>query len=156
MTETSDLPLPPDPLPETATEGMAAGLAVDGPRVGLVADTPADDDGLAGTRAVLDEAEVLHETRVASSLLEPDVVLAFARSARAQGLRVLVAAAGPGSALPGLLAAHTDLPVVAVPLRRADGRPGHVGDEPEGVPVAAVGPGAARNAGHLAVRILGA
>ena len=64
----------------------------------------------------LDERGILHEIRVMSAHREPDVVAEYARNARMRGLRVLIAGAGLSAALPGVVAAHTDLPVIGVPL----------------------------------------
>jgi 5-(carboxyamino)imidazole ribonucleotide mutase len=113
----------------------------------------------------LDELEargIAYELDVRSAHRAPDAVADYARSARERGLRVLIAGAGLAAALPGVLAAHTDLPVIGVPLRSSlsvmDGLDAllSIVQMPPGVPVAAVGVDNARNAAVLAARILGA
>jgi len=86
----------------------------------------------------------------------------YARTARGRGLRVLIAGAGLAAALPGVVAAHTDLPVIGVPLRSSLSVGGgldallSIVQMPPGVPVACVGVDNAKNAAVLAARILGA
>ncbi len=93
---------------------------------------------------------------------DPDAVAEYARAARGRGLRVLIAGAGLAAALPGVVAAHTDLPVIGVPLRSSmsvlDGLDAllSIVQMPPGVPVACVGVDNAKNAAVLAARILGA
>src|SRR4029078_4572312 len=92
---------------------------------------------------------------------QPAAVPDYARSARERGLRVLICGAGLAAALPGAVAAHTDLPVIGVPLESSlsvlDGLGAllAIAQMPPGVPVAAVGVDNAKNAAHLAARILG-
>ena len=91
---------------------------------------------------------------------QPDAVAEYAKSARGRGLRVLIAGAGMSAALPGVLAAQTDLPVIGVPLRSSksllDGLDAllAIAQMPPGVPVACVSVDGARNAALLAARIL--
>ena len=108
----------------------------------------------------LEERGILHEMRVMSAHREPDVVAEYAKNARMRGLRVIIAGAGISAALPGAVAAHTDLPVIGVPL---SGRLTAAGgldailsivQMPPGVPVACVGLDNARNAAILAAQIL--
>jgi len=102
------------------------------------------------------------ELEVRSAHRQPDAVAEYARGARSRGLRVLIAGAGLAAALPGVVAAHTDLPVVGVPLRSSksvlDGLDAllSIVQMPPGVPVACVGVDNARNAAVLAARIIGA
>ena len=101
-----------------------------------------------------------YELDVRSAHRNPDAVAEYARTARERGLRVIVAGAGLAAALPGVVAAHTDLPVIGVPLRSSlsvlDGLDAllSIAQLPPGVPVACVGVDNARNAALLAVRIL--
>ena len=101
-----------------------------------------------------------HEFEVRSAHRNPDAVAEYARTARERGIRVLIAGAGLAAALPGAVAAHTDLPVIGVPLRSEksvlDGLDAllSITQMPPGVPVAAVGVDSARNAAVLAQRIL--
>jgi phosphoribosylaminoimidazole carboxylase PurE protein len=102
-----------------------------------------------------------HELEVRSAHRNPDAVADYARTARERGLRVVIAGAGLAAALPGVVAAHTDLPVIGVPLRSEksvlDGLDALISitQLPPGVPVAAVGVDSAKNAAILARRILG-
>jgi phosphoribosylaminoimidazole carboxylase PurE protein len=110
----------------------------------------------------LAELGISHELEVRSAHREPDAVAEYSRGARGRGIRVLIAGAGLAAALPGAVAAHTDLPVIGVPLRSEksvlDGLDAllSITQMPPGVPVAAVGVDSARNAAVLAARILGA
>jgi 5-(carboxyamino)imidazole ribonucleotide mutase len=111
---------------------------------------------------VLDEKGIGWEFDVRSAHRNPDAVAEYARGARERGLRVLICGAGLAAALPGAVAAHTDLPVIGVPLKSSlsvlDGLDAllAIAQMPPGVPVATVGVDNAKNAGHLAARILGA
>jgi phosphoribosylaminoimidazole carboxylase PurE protein len=93
---------------------------------------------------------------------EPDVVLDYARNAKMRGLTVIIAGAGLSAALPGVIAAHTDLPVIGVPLTSKNSAAGGLdailstAQMPPGVPVACVGLNSARNAAVLAARIIDA
>ena len=166
----SDPTLPVDPLPETATTGLGeltetevAALeqsAEDGPRVAILMGSQSDVEVMAGAEDVLRQAEVPFEVRVMSAHREPEVVADYCRNARVRGLRVLIAGAGLSAALPGVAAAHTDLPVIGVPLTSALTAAGgldailSIVQMPPGVPVAAVGLDNPRNAAHLAARII--
>lgn len=108
----------------------------------------------------LDARGIAHELDVRSAHRAPDAVAEYARTARERGLRVLICGAGLAAALPGVVAAHTDLPVIGVPLRSSlsvlDGLDAllSIAQMPPGVPVACVGVDNARNAAALAARIL--
>lgn len=107
---------------------------------------------------VLEEAGVEVRVEVSSAHREPDRTAELARSARSEGHRVVICGAGLSAALPGTVAAHTDLPVIGVPIDAALGGLDALLSTvqmPPGVPVAAVGIDNARNAAHLALRILG-
>jgi 5-(carboxyamino)imidazole ribonucleotide mutase len=140
-------------ITETEVETQFDELDVDAPRVGIIM-------AMEGAHKPLDEAGIRHETRVMSAHRDPDVVADYCRNARMRGLRVIIAGAGLSAALPGVAAAHTDLPVIGVPLSgRLTAAGGldailSVVQMPPGVPVAAVGLDNAKNAGALAVRIL--
>jgi 5-(carboxyamino)imidazole ribonucleotide mutase len=108
------------------------------------------------------ERGIRSETRVMSAHRQPDVVADYARNAKLRGLRVIIAGAGLSAALPGVVAAHTDLPVIGVPLTSRTSIAGgldallSIAQMPPGVPVACVGVDNARNAAVLAARILNA
>ena len=107
----------------------------------------------------LDEFDVAHEVRVVSAHRTPEAMLAYGREAHGRGLRVIIAGAGGAAHLPGMVASVTTLPVIGVPvpLRHLDGLDSllSIVQMPAGIPVATVSVDGARNAGLLAVRILG-
>jgi len=107
---------------------------------------------------VLAEFGIGYEVSVASAHRTPDKVAEFARSAADRGIAVIIAGAGMAAALPGVLAAHTPLPVIGVPLSGSalGGTDAlySIVQMPPGVPVATVGIDAAGNAALLAVQIL--
>jgi len=108
---------------------------------------------------VLTEFGVAHEVRIVSAHRTPDVMYDYARTAAGRGVHVIIAAAGGAAALPGMTASMTPLPVIGVPVPLAtlDGLDSllSIVQMPGGVPVATVAIGNAKNAGLLAVRILG-
>jgi 5-(carboxyamino)imidazole ribonucleotide mutase len=131
------------------------------PLVGVVVGSESDRERMQPALDELDARGIPHEFEVRSAHRQPDAVADYARSARDRGLRVLIAGAGLAAALPGVLAAHTDLPVIGVPLRSSksvlDGLDALISivQMPPGVPVACVGVDNAKNAAVLAARILG-
>src|SRR5499425_2740811 len=133
----------------------------DGPLVGILVGSESDRERMQGATALLDETDVGYEFEVRSAHRTPDAVAEYARSARERGLRVLICGAGLAAALPGVVAGHTDLPVIGVPLRSSksvlDGLDAllSIVQMPPGVPVATVGVDNAKNAAVLAARILG-
>src|SRR6476619_5511672 len=110
--------------------------------------------------AELEERGISFEVQVMSAHRSPDLVATYAKEARSRGLRVIIAGAGLSAALPGVVAAHTELPVIGVPLSSSTSVAGgldallSVAQMPPGVPVACVGVDNARNAAVLAARIL--
>lgn len=109
---------------------------------------------------VLTDFEIAHEVEVVSAHRTPDKLIRYGREARARGLRVIIAGAGGAAHLPGMLASVTALPVIGVPVQLAtlDGLDSllSIVQMPAGIPVATVSINGAKNAGLLAVRILGA
>ena len=107
----------------------------------------------------LAEFDIPTEVRVVSAHRTPEVMFDYARGAADRGIEVIIAGAGGAAHLPGMVAAATPLPVIGVPvpLARLDGLDSllSIVQMPAGVPVATVSIGGARNAGLLAVRILG-
>ena len=130
--------------------------------VGILVGSESDRERMQGAFDTLEREGVTYEFDVRSAHRTPDAVAEYARTARGRGLRVLICGAGLSAALPGAVAAHTDLPVIGVPLKSSlsvlDGLDAllAIAQMPPGVPVAAVGLDNPRNAAHLAVRILGA
>ena len=158
MTEQTQ-PTTAEPLTETQTADLEE-LAEGAPRVGIIMGSKSDMEQMEKAGKVLEEAGVRHEIRVMSAHRDPDVVADYCRNARMRGLRVIIAGAGISAALPGVAAAHTDLPVIGVPLTSALTAAGgldailSIVQMPPGVPVGAVGLDNPRNAAHLALRIL--
>jgi len=136
-------------------------VLADGPLVGILVGSESDRERMKAAVDELEERGIPHEFEVRSAHRQPDAVAEYARSARERGLRVLICGAGLAAALPGVVAAHTDLPVIGVPLRSSksvlDGRDAvlSIVQMPPGVPVATVGVDNAKNAAVLAARILG-
>jgi len=131
----------------------------DQPLVGVIMGSDSDWSTMAAAAAALVEFGVAHEVHVVSAHRTPRGMLDYAESAASRGLRVIIAGAGGAAHLPGMVASITPLPVIGVPvpLKYLDGLDSllSIVQMPAGVPVATVGVGAARNAGLLAVRILG-
>ncbi|WP_241004266.1 5-(carboxyamino)imidazole ribonucleotide mutase [Conexibacter sp. SYSU D00693] len=145
----------------TEPELEALGNAeTEAPLVGIIMGSQSDMDTMSGAAKVLEDAGVLSETRVMSAHRDPETVADYCKNARMRGLRVIIAGAGLSAALPGVSAAHTDLPVIGVPLSSRLSAAGgldailSVAQMPPGVPVACVGLDNAKNAGHLALRII--
>ena len=136
-------------------------MSADGPVVGILVGSESDRERMQGAIDELEQRGLAHEFEVRSAHRQPDAVAEYARSARERGLRVLICGAGLAAALPGVVAAHSDLPVIGVPLRSSmsvlDGLDAllSIVQMPPGVPVATVGVDNAKNAAVLAARILG-
>jgi 5-(carboxyamino)imidazole ribonucleotide mutase len=135
-------------------------LSADGPLVGILVGSESDREAMAAAMTELDERGIGHEFNVLSAHRNPDGVAEYAKSAGARGIRVLIAGAGMAAALPGVVAAYSELPVIGVPLRSsksvADGLDAllSIVQMPPGVPVACVSIDGSRNAAVLAARIL--
>jgi 5-(carboxyamino)imidazole ribonucleotide mutase len=148
--------------PATETELQLEDLAVDAPRVGIVMGSKSDMAAMESAAKELTDRGILHEVRVMSAHRDPETVADYAKNARLRGLKVIIAGAGLSAALPGVVAAHTDLPVIGVPLTSSKSVAGgldallSIAQMPPGVPVACVGVDNARNAAVLAARILSA
>jgi 5-(carboxyamino)imidazole ribonucleotide mutase len=149
-----------EPATETEVAVQLDEIDAGAPLVGIIMGSKSDMDVMDGTASVLRDAGVHHEVRVMSAHRQPELVAEYCANARLRGLRVIVAGAGLSAALPGVAAAHTDLPVIGVPLSSRLSAMGgldailSVVQMPPGVPVASVGLDNAKNAGHLALRIL--
>ena len=135
--------------------------AADAPLVGILVGADSERERMQPAMDELEAKEIAYEFEVRSAHHSPDEVAEYAKTARDRGLRVLIAGTGLAAALPGAVAAHTDLPVIGVPLRSEksvlDGLDAllAITQMPPGVPVAAVGVDNAKNAATLALRILG-
>ena len=130
------------------------------PRVGVIMGSDSDWTVMQDAAAALAEFGVPFEVGVVSAHRTPGRMLDYARTAAGRGIEVVVAGAGGAAHLPGMVASATPLPVIGVPvpLARLDGMDSllSIVQMPAGVPVATVSIGGGRNAGLLAVRILGA
>ncbi len=129
------------------------------PKVGVIMGSDSDWPVMAAAAEALAEFEVPFEVGVVSAHRTPGLLLDYARGAAGRGLEVIIAGAGGAAHLPGMVASATPLPVIGVPvpLAKLDGLDSllSIVQMPAGVPVACVSIGGARNAGLLAVRILG-
>jgi len=149
-----------EPVTEATVEAEFDGLEVDAPRVGIVMGSKSDMPAMEAAAEELTKRNISHEVRVMSAHREPDTVSDYAKNAQMRGLRVIIAGAGLSAALPGVVAAHTALPVIGVPLTSSKSVAGgldallSIAQMPPGVPVACVGVDSARNAAVLAARIL--
>jgi 5-(carboxyamino)imidazole ribonucleotide mutase len=147
---------------EPQTEAEFEGMEVDAPRVGIVMGSKSDMAAMDAASEELKKRDIGHEVRVMSAHRDPDVVADYAKNAKMRGLRVIIAGAGLSAALPGVVAAHSELPVIGVPLTSSKSVAGgldallSIAQMPPGVPVACVGVDNARNAAVLAARILDA
>ena len=150
--------------PATEAEAEAAEFKTDadGPLVGIVMGSQSDMETMEKAGAELEERGISFEIQVMSAHRSPDLVATYAKEAKSRGLRVIIAGAGLSAALPGVVAAHTELPVIGVPLTSRMSAAGgldallSVAQMPPGVPVACVGIDNPRNAAVLAARILAA
>ncbi|MGZ8694664.1 MAG: 5-(carboxyamino)imidazole ribonucleotide mutase [Gaiellaceae bacterium] len=134
----------------------------DAPLVGILVGSESDREAMDAATKELDGRGIGWEFNVLSAHRNPREVADYASTAASRGIRVLIAGAGLAAALPGVVAAHTELPVIGVPLRSSksvlDGLDALLAivQMPPGVPVACVGVDNSRNAAVLAARILGA
>ncbi|MCA9825623.1 MAG: 5-(carboxyamino)imidazole ribonucleotide mutase [Dehalococcoidia bacterium] len=132
---------------------MTGGVAV-----GIVMGSSSDLPVMEAAAEVLEELAVPHEVRVVSAHRTPERMIAYGKEAAGRGLKVIIAGAGGAAHLPGMLASVTTLPVIGVPvaLKTLDGLDSllSIVQMPNGIPVATVAIGGARNAGILAARIL--
>ena len=129
--------------------------------VGILMGSQSDMPAMEKAAKELEARDIAHEVNVMSAHRDPDKVADYAKTARERGLKVLICGAGLSAALPGVVAAHSDLPVIGVPLTSSTSVAGgldallSISQMPPGVPVACVGVDNAKNAAVLAARILG-
>jgi 5-(carboxyamino)imidazole ribonucleotide mutase len=130
------------------------------PVIGIIMGSDSDWPTMSAAYEVCREFKIPCEVRVVSAHRTPDDMARYAKSAHRRGLRVIIAGAGGAAHLPGMVASHTPLPVIGVPVesRSLKGLDSllSIVQMPGGIPVATVAIGGARNAGLLAVSILGA
>jgi 5-(carboxyamino)imidazole ribonucleotide mutase len=128
--------------------------------VGILVGSESDRERMQPALDELEARSISYELNVLSAHRDPQKVAEYASSAAGRGLRVLIAGAGMAAALPGVVAAQTELPVIGVPLRSEKSALGgldallSIAQMPPGVPVACVSIDGARNAAVLAARIL--
>lgn len=132
----------------------------DEPLVGVVMGSDSDWRVMSDASQILTDLGIRHEVEVVSAHRTPDRLMSYGRSARARGLKAIIAGAGGAAHLPGMLASVTPLPVIGVPVQLAtlDGLDSllSIVQMPAGIPVATVSINGAKNAGLLAARVLGA
>ena len=147
-----------EPLPEPLA--MLDVFEEPGPLVGILVGSESDREAMEPALEELDARGISHEFNVLSAHRDPRGVAEYASTAALRGVRVLIAGAGMAAALPGTVAAYSELPVIGVPLRSSksvlDGLDALLAivQMPPGVPVACVSVDGARNAAILAARIL--
>ena len=158
MSEISEEPQPTGAAAMPAVEEAFEEISVDEPLVGIIMGSKNDKPKMQPAGTALHDAGIRYEVRVMSAHRDPEMVREYCHNARMRGLKVIIAGAGMSAALPGVAAAHTDLPVIGVPvlgkaLGGLDALLSAV-QMPPGVPVACVAIDGAKNAGLLAVRII--
>ncbi len=161
MSEISDEPRrSSDVATMPAVEEAFAEIGVDEPLVGIIMGSKNDKPKMQPAGEALQEAGIRYEVRVMSAHRDPELVREYCHNARMRGLKVIIAGAGMSAALPGAAAAHTDLPVIGVPIlgKSLGGLDALLSavQMPPGVPVACVAIDGAKNAGLLAARIINA
>lgn len=142
----------------TEVETVLQGIEMEPVLVGIVMGSESDREVMEKACAELEERKIKYEINVLSAHRDPDKVSHYARTAQSRGLKVLIGGAGKAAALPGVLAAYTNLPVIGVPIKTSDlgGLDSllSIVQMPPGVPVACVAINGARNAAILAAKIL--
>lgn len=130
------------------------------PKVSIIMGSASDLPVMEEAAKVLNEMKIPFEMNALSAHRTPDQVLDFARNAHTRGIKVIIAGAGGAAHLPGVIAALTPLPVVGVPVKSSNSIDGwdsilSILQMPAGIPVATVALDGARNAGILAIQIIG-
>lgn len=142
----------------TEVEMVLQGIELEPVLVGIVMGSESDREVMEAACRELDERRIKYELNVLSAHRDPDKVAHYARTAQSRGIKVLIGGAGKAAALPGVLAAYTNLPVIGVPIKTSDlgGMDSllSIVQMPPGVPVACVAINGARNAAILAAKIL--
>ena len=142
----------------TEVETILQGIQLEPVLVGIVMGSESDRGVMEAACKELDERQIKYELNVLSAHRDPDKVAHYARTAQSRGIKVLIGGAGKAAALPGVLAAYTNIPVIGVPIKTSDlgGLDSllSIVQMPPGVPVACVAINGARNAAILAAKIL--
>ncbi len=127
--------------------------------IGIIMGSDSDLPVMEGAATVMEQFGVVYELTIVSAHRTPDVLVSYAKSAEARGIKVIIAGAGGAAHLPGMTASMTALPVIGVPVttKTMDGLDSllSIAQMPPGIPVATVAVNGAKNAGLLAVSILG-
>src|SRR3954468_25108534 len=105
-----------EPMAEVSADPDLEALEGDAPRVGIVMGSKSDMERMQAAATELDERGIRNEVRVMSAHRDPEKVAEYAKNAKLRGIQVVIAGAGLSAALPGVVAAHTPLPVIGVPL----------------------------------------
>lgn len=146
------------PIEMPEVEEAFSEIEVDAPLVGIIMGSKNDKPKMQPAGAALQERGIRYEVRVVSAHRDPEETREYCMNAQMRGLKVIIAGAGMSAALPGVAAAHTELPVIGVPLSGGilDGLDAllSVAQMPPGVPVACVAVDGAKNAGVLAARMI--
>ena len=157
MSDTQETAVP-ETLPEV--EEAFEEIEAETPLVGIIMGSKNDMPKMEPAGKALEEVGIAHEIRVMSAHRDPEMVRDYCLNARLRGLKVIIAGAGMSAALPGVAAAHTDLPVIGVPIlgKSLGGLDALLSavQMPPGIPVACVAIDGAKNAGILAARIINA
>ena len=150
------MPEPPSPAPEV--KHLWAELESTGPQVGIIMGSESDREVMEAASKELDERGISYEMQALSAHRDPRGVAEYSSTAALRGVRVIIAGAGKAAALPGVVAAYTELPVIGVPIKTSDlgGMDSllSIVQMPPGVPVACMAINGARNAAIFAARIL--
>ena len=143
---------------QTEVETILQGIQMEPVLVGIVMGSESDREVMEAACKELDERKIMYELNVLSAHRDPDKVAHYARTAQSRGIKVLIGGAGKAAALPGVLAAYSNVPVIGVPIKTSDlgGLDSllSIVQMPPGVPVACVAINGARNAAILAAKIL--
>ncbi|MGB0119915.1 MAG: 5-(carboxyamino)imidazole ribonucleotide mutase [Solirubrobacterales bacterium] len=147
-----------EPQSLSSVEELFEEIEVEQPLVGIIMGSKNDKPKMQPAGAALEAAGIKYEVRVMSAHRDPELVTDYCTNARMRGLKVIIAGAGMSAALPGVAAAHTDLPVIGVPIlgKSLGGLDALLSavQMPPGIPVACVAIDGAKNAGVLAARML--
>jgi 5-(carboxyamino)imidazole ribonucleotide mutase len=129
--------------------------------VGIIMGSKSDLPIMKEAKLILDEFGITSEVEIVSAHRTPEKMVTYAKEAAGRGIKVIIAGAGGAAHLPGMTASMTTLPVIGVPIKSSNSIDGwdsilSILQMPNGIPVATVALNAAKNAGILAARIIGA